>query len=197
MEESPVARIAMPVVRFCALACGWWLLAFSALTCLDVIGRKLFNITLQGTDEIGGYTMAVISAVGFSLALLSRAHTRIDIAMNIMSAHGRAILNTIAALTIALMAAYGAWRGWAVLKESLDLRSVSNSPLQIPMWIPQGLWLAGLILFACVAIFAAVHAVRLLFADPRKVDVLYGPPTVREEIDASGVGSTGEGDRRP
>jgi TRAP-type C4-dicarboxylate transport system permease small subunit len=187
MEKSPVAKVAMPISRFCALVCGWWLLAFSVLTCVDIVGRKLFNVTLQGTDEIGGYTMAVVSAVGFSYALLNRSHTRIDIVLMFLSSRSKAILSTIAAVTISLMAVYSAWRGWAVLQESISLRSVSNSPLQIPMWLPQGIWVAGLILFACIAVAAALHALRLMFTDYRKVNFYYGPPTIQDEIDASGV----------
>lgn len=187
MEPSPVAKVAMPIARFCALVCGWWLLGFSLLTCVDIVGRKLFNVTLQGTDEIGGYTMAVVSAVGFSYALLNRSHTRIDIALIFLSSRSKAVLSTIAAITISMMAVYSAWRGWAVLQESILLRSVSNSPLQIPMWLPQGLWVAGLGLFACIAVATAVHALRLLFIDHRKVNYYYGPPTIQDEIIASGV----------
>jgi hypothetical protein len=35
-------------------------------TCVEMVSRKLFNYNLQGIDEIGGYTLAVTSAIGFS-----------------------------------------------------------------------------------------------------------------------------------
>jgi TRAP-type C4-dicarboxylate transport system permease small subunit len=184
-DNAPVTRVAMPIARFFALACGWWLLGFSILTCVDIVCRKLFGITLQGTDEIGGYSMAIVSAFGFTYTLLNRSHTRIDILLGIVTPRLRSVLSVLSALGLAAMAVYGALRGWSVLQESLEFRAVSNSPLQIPMWIPQGLWLAGLVLFAGVATAMAVHAVKLLFTDYQRVNVYYGPPTIDEEIKAS------------
>jgi hypothetical protein len=63
--------------------------------------------------------------------------------------------------------------------------SVSNSPLQVPLWIPQGAWLAGLVLFAAVALLLALHAASLLLrGQTGDVNRWYGPRTVAEEIAA-------------
>ena len=48
-------------------------------TCVEMVTRKLFNFSLQGVDEIGGYTLAVTSALGlFVHAAGTRGHTRVD-----------------------------------------------------------------------------------------------------------------------
>ena len=44
----------------------------------DVIARKVFNVSLAGTDEIGGYVLAATCSWAFAYTLLRRAHIRID-----------------------------------------------------------------------------------------------------------------------
>ena len=44
------------VTDVAALACGWWLIALSVMTCIEMLGRKLMGFSLQGVDEIGSYT---------------------------------------------------------------------------------------------------------------------------------------------
>src|SRR3546814_2022259 len=63
------------------LACifGYMMLALSIVVTVETIGRKLFDFSLQGADELGGYALAVGSSIGFSAALIERAHIRVDL----------------------------------------------------------------------------------------------------------------------
>ena len=184
MDSSPLHTFLGPVCRFAAILCGWGLLGLSVLTCVEIVGRKFFGFTLNGIDEVGGYALAISTAFGFALALVRRAHTRVDLLLGSLPPRGQAMLNAVAAVVLAAFALFLAERGWAVLNESLEFRSVSNSPLQVPMWLPHGLWFAGLVLFAAVAAALAADAVRrLLRGDVRRLNALYGPPTVLEEIE--------------
>ncbi len=181
---DPVTRVAGPVVRFASILCGWWLLAYCFLVVVDIVGRARFGLSLQGTDEIGGYTLAVMSAFGFAQTLLTRRHTRIELVVQRLPRMPAAALNLLAAVVIAGVAVFMLERGWSVLDESIEFMAVSNSPLQIPLWIPQGLWVVGLGLFAGVAVALAVQAVAML-RDPARINRLYGPPTIEEEIEES------------
>jgi TRAP-type C4-dicarboxylate transport system permease small subunit len=180
---NPVAQRFVPVTRLAAILCGWWLLAFSALTAIEIFGRKFFGFSLQGIDEIGGYSLAVVTAFGFSYALLNRSHTRMDGLLNRLPGLARSLLNIVAALTIAATAVFATWRGYAELNDSLEFMSVANSPLQTPLWIPQGLWVLGLMLFAIVSVALALHAVWLGLTDRRRLNRFYGPLTLQEEIE--------------
>ena len=182
---DPVTRFAGPVVRFASILCGWWLLGYCFLVVLDIIGRAQFGLSLQGTDELGGYTLAVTSAFGFAQTLLTRRHTRIELVIQRLPRLPAAALNLLAALTIAGMAVFLLERGWSVLDESIEFMAVSNSPLQVPLWIPQGLWVGGLGLFAMVAVALAAQAAWMLLRNPSRLNALYGPPTIEEEIEES------------
>lgn len=183
MNGNPIARWAEPVTRLACILCGWWLMVIAAFTCIEIVGRKLFGFSLQGVDEVGAYTLAVVSGLSFAHALVTRAHTRIDFLIVKLSEPVRATLNTLAMVTLALMALFCLWKGAPVLLESLEFKSRSTSPLQTPLWMPQGPWLAGLALFALVATALAIHALVLLLRGRHaSLNLFYGPPTLDEEI---------------
>jgi TRAP-type C4-dicarboxylate transport system permease small subunit len=182
---NPVAAGIAPVTRFFSLLCGWWLLGYSLLVCADLVARRHLGVSLQGTDEIGGYSLAGLVAFGFAHTLVVRRHSRIDLFLTRLPALPRAMAHVVAALAIAGLAAFAATRGWAEMSDSIEFMSVSTSPLQVQLWIPQGVWFAGLALFAVAAVLLAVHAASLLVRGRvREVNAWYGPPTVDEEIAA-------------
>ena len=182
-EDNPVARLLGPLARLLAILSGWWLLALSFLTVAEILLRKLLGVSIQGVDEIGGYTLAVVSALGFANALLAKGHARVDFLLGRLPGWPRAALNALAYALLAGLAAFAAWRGWAVLSESIEFQSRANSPLQTPLWLPQSAWLAGIAVFAAAAGAMAAHALALLATDWRRVNRLYGPLTVEEEVD--------------
>jgi hypothetical protein len=53
------------------------------------------------------------------------------------------------------------------------------------MWIPQSIWLAGYLMFALVAGWAALDALRLYLARrTHELNARFGPQTLEEEIEA-------------
>ena len=53
---------------------GGIFLLLSAVVAVETVSRKVFNVSLQGADELGGYALAVGSTIAFSLALMGRNH---------------------------------------------------------------------------------------------------------------------------
>ena len=184
MPSNPFTRALRGTIEFLTLACGWWLIALSVATCVEMASRKLFNYSLQGIDEIGGYTLAVTSAIGFSYALLLKAHTRVDFLLSRMPVTVRALLNLAAMATLAAMALFAVYRGYTVPAESIEFQSVSTSPLQTPLWLPHSLWFGGWVLFALCAAILAGHAAWLFVRDRAALNRQYGPLTLEEEIEA-------------
>lgn len=181
---NPVIHALQAPARGMAIIGGWWLLALSFATVAEILSRKLLGRSFQGVDEVGSYTTAVFSALALSWTLLSKSHTRVDFLLARMPAAMRALLNATAYATLAGLAVFGAWRGWFVLSESLEFQATANSPLGTPLWIPQSLWLAGMTAFALCASALATHALWLLLTDRRRLNALYGPMTLDEEIAA-------------
>ena len=181
-ERNPIARWAGPPVRWMQIACGWALLAICFATLYDIVARRLFGHSVQGVTELGAYLLAIVSAFGFSSALLQKAHSRVDFFFPRMPPFLIAVLNLAAAVLLFGLAALSLWQGWHVLDESLLFDSRASTPLQTPMWIPQGLWLAGLAVFAGVTFACALHALILFVKDRNRLNALYGPLSLEGQI---------------
>jgi TRAP-type C4-dicarboxylate transport system permease small subunit len=181
-ERNPIARWAGPPVRWMQIACGWALLAICFATLYDIVARRLFAHSVQGVTEVGAYLLAIVSAFGFSSALLQKAHSRVDFLFPRMPPFMVAVLNLAAAVLLFGLAALSVWQGWHVLEETLLFDSRASTPLQTPMWIPQGLWLAGLAVFAGVTFACTVHAVILFVKDRNRLNELYGPLSLEGQI---------------
>jgi len=181
-DRNPVARWVGPPVRWMQIGCGWALMAICFATLYDIVARRLFAHSVQGVTEVGAYLLAIVSAFGFSSALLQKAHSRVDFLFPRMPPFMVSVLNLAAAVLLFGLAAISVWQGWHVLDESLLFDSRASTPLQTPMWIPQGLWFIGLAVFAGVTGACAVHAAILFVRDRSRLNELYGPLSLEGQI---------------
>lgn len=182
-DDNPISKVVQPVARVAAILSGYAVLAIAFLTGVEIIGRKFFSFSLQGVDDYGGYVLAITAAVGACYTMAQRGHTRIDLFLVRMPKRVQRWLNVVAMITLAGLATYSALRGWTVLAESIEFQSVSSTPAQTPLWAPQTLWLAGLVLFAVFALAYAAHALLLLVRGAPELNRWYGPHTVQEELE--------------
>jgi TRAP-type C4-dicarboxylate transport system permease small subunit len=181
---NPISRVVEPVARIAAILCGYAVLLLSVVVSIDIVGRKLFGFTFQGTDDLGGYVLAIIAVVGASYTMAMRGHTRVDVFLVRMPAAWQSVLNAAAMVTMAGFATYAAWRGLSVLSESIEFQSVASNPLQTPLWQPQLLWVSGLALFALISTAYAVHSLVLLVRGSPALNRLYGPASAQDELEA-------------
>jgi TRAP-type C4-dicarboxylate transport system permease small subunit len=193
-------RVAHGVSRIGAIVGGAMLMLAAIVICVDVTMRYAFARTLGGADELSGYALAIASAWGFSTALLSRSHIRIDTAYVRVGSRVRATLDIVSLACFALFIAFVAWHGSGVLQQSWVSGSRSMNELETPLVIPQALWLAGLVFFVAVALLLLVRALPLYVkGDLRTLFGLIGSKSAvaeaEEEIRA--VEHAIEGERKP
>lgn len=170
------------LTRICCIIAGWALMAIAIAAAIEVFGRKYFNFSFKGIDEMGGYIMAGVSAAGFAYALMTRAHMRVTLLFPYIPNWLRALLNVLAMLTLSAMAVFCSWRGYFEVAEAITTQKASNTPLQVRLWIPQSIWFFGMALFAVGTVLTALHALTLLFTDQSALNRLYGPQSLEEEI---------------
>jgi TRAP-type C4-dicarboxylate transport system permease small subunit len=159
-------------------------LVLSVMVSIEIVGRKLFAFSFQGTDDMGGFVLAIIAVVGASYTMAMRGHTRVDVFLVRMPVSVQRWLNTIAMVTLAGFACFATWRGSTVFLESIEFQSVASNPLQTPLWQPQLVWMIGLTLFALIALAYAVHAIMLLVRGSPELNRFYGPQSAQDELDA-------------
>jgi TRAP-type C4-dicarboxylate transport system permease small subunit len=158
-------------------------LGLAAIVTIETISRKLFNISLQGADELGGYALAVGSTIAFSLALLGRNHIRVDVFHEKFTARAQALLNWISMLSLAALAVFVAWAAFKVIQDTMAYRSTAQTPWATPLIIPQGVWYVGLVIFALVACGLAWRATRLLLrGDIATLNSDFHPKSAKEEL---------------
>jgi TRAP-type C4-dicarboxylate transport system permease small subunit len=184
--QAPLRGFAA-IARVGAIVAGWALMAISVATCIEVIGRKYFGFSFRGLDEIGGYMLAGVSAFGFAYALSKHSHMRVTLLFPYIPAWVQSFLNALAMLTLAAMAAFCAWRGIYEVLDVLTSGKHSNTPLSVPLWMPQSIWLAGMLVFAAGAVLMALDALGLFFRNRASLNRIYGPQSLEEEI-ASEIG---------
>lgn len=182
MHENPLEKLVGPLVRFVALLGGYAILGVAVFVSLEVLLRRSVGISLQGADEYGGYALAAAAAFGFSYTLMLRGHTRIELMTERLPRRLAGFFDAAAMIAIATMALFLAWRGWAVMMESIEFQSLSGSPSQTKLWMPQAVWLCGLVLFALYAVAAALHATWLAITGNPALTQWYGAKTLDEEV---------------
>ncbi|MEJ0079170.1 MAG: TRAP transporter small permease [Alphaproteobacteria bacterium] len=148
------------ITRAGAIVGGAMLLLASIAICIDITTRYLFAWTLGGADELSGYALAISSAWGLSAAMLTRSHIRIDTLYVRVSAKARALLDLLSLGTFIFFFSLITYYAWGVLKQSWQSDSHSLSEIQMPLIVPQGLWVAGLAFFVFVSALLFARALR-------------------------------------
>ena len=182
MPTNLVSAALGPLARLFALIAGYAVLGLALLITAEVLLRKLFNVSLQGSAEFGGYTLATLAAFGFAYTWLDRSHTRVEILLERLPRSVRRVLDLVSVLSVTGMAVFMAWRGWSAMSESAAYGSLSGTPLMTPLWQPQAVWVLGLVFFALVAAATAVHALVLFATGSPGLAQAYGAKSLGEEL---------------
>lgn len=166
-----------------AMVFGGVFVVLAVIISVETICRKVFNFSLQGADELGGYSLAVGSTIAFSLALMGRCHIRVDVFHERFPRQTRAVLNWLSSVALALFAIFIAYVAFKVLVDTLAYGSTAQTPWATPLIWPQSVWYVGLVIFALVAAGYASVASRLLFTG-QIVTLLkdFSPKSAKEEL---------------
>ena len=181
--SAPAASLKDRLETVLATVFGVIFLGLAAVVTIETISRKVFNVSLQGADELGGYALAVGSTIAFSLALMGRNHIRVDVFHEMLPRAGQAVTNWLSIVSLAAFGLFIAWLAWKVLGDTLQYRSTAQTPWATPLIWPQSVWYAGLVIFALVATGYALRASALLFGG--NLDTLnrdFHPKSAKEEL---------------
>lgn len=172
------------IERWLGTVFGLIFVALSLVVAAETLLRKAFNYSLQGADELGGYTLALGSTIAFSLALMGRSHIRVDVFHGRFPLRVQTLLNWVSVACLAVFAILLAWLAWYVIQDTYAYKSVSQTPWATPLQYPQSAWLVGLLLFALVSAGFAARATWLLVtAQVRELNREFGPRSTRDEVE--------------
>ncbi|MDO5622951.1 MAG: TRAP transporter small permease [Paracoccus sp. (in: a-proteobacteria)] len=155
------------VNRYVALILGLVLIATVLFILTDVMLRAMGRGSLGGSDEISGYVVAAVASWGLSFALLERAHVRIDFIRQKLAQGGQIAMDIFALIVTNAVIVLIAVHCWPVLEKTLARGAKANTPLETPLWIPQGIWFSGWVWFAVTATLLTLIALSYMLTGQR------------------------------
>jgi TRAP-type C4-dicarboxylate transport system permease small subunit len=193
---AAIHRVLARLALWAAWAGGAALLLAAVMVTLDVLARRLIGVTMSGSDEITGYVFAGATTWAYAHCLLTRSNIRIDALYGVLPIWLRAGLDVLGLSLLLLFIAYLTVKGMDVLATSWARDSVAVSVMATPLWIPQAVWVTGLVFFNVTLAFLLLHTlVAFATGGPAAVQAVAGTRSVQEEI-AEGTHAAPAPDRR-
>ena len=163
---------------------GAALLAAAVMVTADVLSRKIFNVTMSGSDEYSGYVFSATTTWAYSYCLLHRSNVRIDALYNLLPRTITGVLDVIGLGMLLYFMSIMTYYAFVSFNNSWVHDSVSITTLGTPQWIPQLFWVAGLSLFFITLVFVVTYA--LLALALRNWDLvarIAGVPSIAETVE--------------
>jgi TRAP-type C4-dicarboxylate transport system permease small subunit len=177
---------------------GWGFILCAGFITFDVLARRFFGFSSQSTTEITGYALAFGISWGLAHALTARAHVRIDILINRVPPAVRYPMHLLSLAAFAVFVGFVAWGAYELVDESLLFGATDISLLRTPLWLPQGLWAAGIGVFLLLILLMLAETTLLVLAGRgAEAEAQLHARTYDEEaeeaLEAVGVKREGEG----
>jgi len=172
-------------VRLAGIVFGVIMITLSLVVTVETIVRKLFSVSLGGVDELSGYAIAIGAPLAFAVAAVEQSHIRINLLYMKLPRLAQALLNAVAALSLAALAVFFFVFTVGTVEDTLAYKAIAQTPWATPLIYPQAVWLAAQAFFAAIAVLVAVRALRHLAAG--RWDTLvqrFGPERVEDEVEA-------------
>ncbi len=158
------------------------------LVTVEVLLRKIFNISIGGADELSGYAFGVATTFGFAFALHERTHIRVDALYRLFPKWLQILASFVGLALLVGFAAVVSVVAWDMVSDTLTHGSRSITPMRIPLAIPQIPWLFGWIFFVATGlIIGLAAALRLSKNDQTGADMLIGVNSFDQQIEDQSV----------
>ena len=177
------------LARGAVIAGGAAMLLSAFMISADVVMRRIIGLSTWGAGELSYYALAISSSWAFAYAMLEKSHIRIDIVTARLGWNLRSACNVIALLGMGFLALAACQAILDEVARAWSRGTTSITRLETPLWIPQGLWLAGFVFFA-LAVFLLVLrvlAALLIERDHEIVERHGGTSTFDPDEAASGA----------
>ncbi|HYF89269.1 TRAP transporter small permease [Azospirillum sp.] len=153
-------RTALFILYRTAEILGAVALAAIAVLIITQVGSRLVGRMVPGADELAGYCMAASFFLMLGPALRRGSHIRVGVLVERLHGAPRRAFE-LACLTFGTaLSAYFAWYWLRMTYDSYDFGDLSQGVLPIPLWIPQALMAAGLVVLVIALLDDLVTVLR-------------------------------------
>lgn len=118
----------------------------------SVVMRYVLNTPVTWVDELTGFLVVGVVMLGAAEALRRGDHISVDLLTSRLQGRGRRIANIWWMVAVMLVAGALVYSGEIMVRFSHEFEMYSEGYLELPMWIPQSVLLAGAILLGLMAL---------------------------------------------
>ena len=162
---------------------GIIILLCALLVSVDIVLRGVFNRAIDGTDELARFALAISTTWALAGALLDRAHIRVDTAYARFPSSLQLACDFAALLAFLMFFALIFVYGIEMIHQSWTVGAMSDSALQLPMVLPQTIWILGIAMFLLADLALLVVAgAAVLRGSAHEGAALIGMKTAEEEV---------------
>lgn len=112
------------------------------------LGLPRYGFTIPSLAEIGGFLFVASAFLALAATLRAAGHVRVTLLMRWFGPRGDRIMTVLVLLAALGLTAFAVWSVWLLTWASFLRGSVSIGIIAIPLWIPQGVMMLGLVIFA-------------------------------------------------
>ncbi len=158
-----VSRFINQLSRIAAVGACLILIAMTAMILYEITLRSFFSSSTYVLDEFVGYGVAIMTFLSFALALRDGVFIRVALVTANLRPPARRVLEVISCALGTLIFGFVAFYLLKLVLKNFSHGVVSNSIAAVPLWIPQGLVLIGLVL---LVLQFALLTIRYAFGAP-------------------------------
>lgn len=149
--------------RMAAVLAAAALLFMVGIIALEIVLRTIFSTSTFVTSEFVGYAMMICVIWSLGYVLEHSQLIRVNVIMQHLSPRAQDLLTAIAAFVVCAGVSGLAWLYWVRTERAFQRGTVSSSIAAVPTWIPEGIMMVGMVLFA---IQLLAHGLRHLTGHP-------------------------------
>jgi len=128
----------------------------------DVSMRWFFRNPTQWVFEYSIYMIAGAAYLSAAFVLREHGHIHVDLVVSRLYPRTKVILNFVTLFWSSVICAAITWSAFRMLLRTIALKSVSNTVLETPLWIPQSSLAVGFTLLSIQAIRMTIQQVTLI-----------------------------------
>lgn len=149
---SAFERAAATLTWLCAAAAAVIVLFSLALTAYSVLLRYVFNAPVTWSDELSGYLVVAMVMLGAAESLRRGDHINVDLLTSRLNERARRYFDLWAMLLVIVVGIAFIISAAKMVHYSYSFGIFSEGYLEMPMWLPQSIFLFGSILLVLMAV---------------------------------------------
>lgn len=141
------------------------LVASLVMVVIGVAGRYVLKVGVTFVDEYAGYALVVMAFMALSSTLTAEKHIRITSALSLLPKKARHWLDLLTAIITLVVSGFVCLQSWERAMMSYRVGTVSVSPIETPLFLPQlfiplgfALLCISLVLYICRAAVTALKS---------------------------------------